>query len=60
MVLEEHKRRVLRGAICEYLDDGLVDDLLTDLESILREEEEDFLRKSLTYTKVRTKFFRET
>lgn len=60
MASEEHKRRILRGVICEYLDDGLVDELLTDLEDILREEEEDFLKKSLTYTKVLTKFFRET
>ena len=58
MSTDEFKIRNLRGAICEYLDEGDIDDLLSDLRKILDEEEDSFLKKALVYKDVRKKLFR--
>ena len=58
MSTEEFKIRKLRGAICEYLDEENIDDLLSDLRKILDEEEDGFLKKALVYKDVRKKLFK--
>lgn len=58
MSTDEFKIRNLRGAICEYLDEGGIDDLLSDLRKILDEEEDSFLKKALVYKDVRKKLFK--
>lgn len=58
MSTDEFKIRNLRGAICEYLDEGSIDDLLSDLRKILDEEEDSFLKKALVYKDVRKKLFK--
>ena len=58
MSTEEFKLRNLRGAICEYLDEENIDDLLSDLRKILDEEEDSFLKKALVYKDVRKKLFK--
>lgn len=58
MSTDEFKIRNLRGAICEYLDEERVDDLLSDLRKILDEEEDSFLKKALVYKDVRKKLFK--
>ena len=58
MSTEEFKVRNLRGAICEYLDEGNINDLLNDLRKILDEEEDSFLKKALVYKDVRKKLFK--
>jgi hypothetical protein len=58
MSTEEFKIRNLRGAICEYLDEENIDDLLSDLRKILDEEEDSFLKKALVYKDVRKKLFK--
>lgn len=58
MSTEEFKIRNLRGAICEYLDEENIDDLLSDLRKILDEEEDGFLKKALVYKDVRKKLFK--
>lgn len=55
---EEFKIRNLRGAICEYLDDGHVQELINDLKRILDEEEDSFLKKALIYKDIRKKLFK--
>ena len=49
MSTDEFKIRNLRGAICEYLDEG---------REILDEEEDSFLKKALVYKDVRKKLFK--
>ena len=58
MSTEDFKIRNLRGAICEYLDEGNIDDLLIDLRQILDDEEDNFLKKALVYKDVRKKLFK--
>jgi len=49
----EFRLRSLRGAVCEYMDEGLIDELLDDLRLIIMEEESAFMEKSLGYAKLR-------
>jgi hypothetical protein len=58
MSTEEFKIRNLRGAVCEYLDDGNVEDLLNDLRRILDEEECAFVKKAVFYMELRHKLFK--
>jgi tRNA splicing endonuclease len=58
MSTDEFKIRNLRGAICEYLDEGNIHDLFHDLRQILDEEEDSFLKKALVYKDVRKKLFK--
>lgn len=58
MSTEEFKIKNLRGAVCEYLDEELVDDLINDLKKILDEEKSAFLKKAAVYKDVRTKLFK--
>jgi len=45
----EHQLRLLRGAICEYLDENKIEELIKDLILISGEEEADFYKKAETY-----------
>ena len=58
MSTDEFKLRNLRGAICEYLDDGNVTELIDDIRKVLDEEEDNFLKKALIYKDVRAKLFK--
>jgi hypothetical protein len=49
---EEHRLRLLRGAVTEYLDEDMVGELIDDLKTVLKEEEQDFLNKAKTYKKL--------
>lgn len=51
MADREHHIRLLRGAICEYLDDGMFQELIEDLQTITAEEQADFLGKAKLYRK---------
>lgn len=51
MTDREHHIRLLRGAICEYLDDGMFEELIEDLHAITAEEQADFLGKAKVYRK---------
>lgn len=53
MTDREHHIRLLRGAVCEYLDDGMLQELIEDLQAITVEEQADFLRKAKSYRKFR-------
>ncbi len=48
---EEFRIRNLRGAICEYIDEGDLDELYADLEKILIDERDSFLTKAASYSK---------
>jgi len=43
---DTHHKRLLRGAVAEYLDEGDIVAFLKDLKEILVEEEDRFLRQS--------------
>jgi hypothetical protein len=58
MSTEEFKIRNLRGAVCEYLDEENIEQLLDDLRKILDEEEDVFLKKALVYKELRKKLFK--
>lgn len=47
----EHHIRLLRGAVCEYLDEGMLQELIEDLQTITAEEQADFLGKAKLYRK---------
>lgn len=50
--VDEHRLRILRGAVTEYLDEEMVTELVDDLKAILKEEEEEFINKSKAYKKL--------
>lgn len=58
MSTEEFKIRNLRGAVCEYLDEKLVNELIDDLKKILDEEEDDLIKRALVYKDLRMKLFK--
>jgi hypothetical protein len=58
MSTDAFKLRNLRGAICEYIDEGNIDELLSDLKNVLEEEEQDFLNKAKLYKSVRRQLFK--
>ena len=47
----DHHVRLLRGAMCEYLDEGMFQELIEDLHKIAEEEQADFLKKAKLYRK---------
>jgi hypothetical protein len=57
MTLEEIRIRNMRGALCDYLDDGQLDEFMCDLRQVLEEERDVFLEKSNVYaTAIKTLF----
>lgn len=55
--IEDHKFRLLRGAVCEYLDEELFEDFIRDLRKILEDEEDKLQKMSDNYKKVRRQLF---
>ena len=49
----EHKIRMLRGAMFEYLDDGMLDEMVEDMNIFLKEEEEKAMAMANMYKKAR-------
>ena len=49
----DHHIRLLRGAVFEYLDGGLVDELVYDLRQILKDEEDRFKQQREVFKKAR-------
>lgn len=47
----EHKIRMLRGAMFEYLDDGMLDEMIEDIKVFLKEEEEKAMDMANMYRK---------
>ena len=45
----ENRLRLLRGALCEYLDEGLQDQLYLDIHMILIEERDKFESMAANY-----------
>ena len=56
---DEHRLRLLRGAVTEYLDENLVADFLNDLALVLKEEEKEFINKAKVYGKLYKKLYKE-
>lgn len=54
---QEVRLRNLRGAVCDYLDEGLIEEFYKDLRAILDEEEKDFITKASRYIEVRNALF---
>ena len=50
--MEEFRIRALRGALCEYLDDGAIFQLAKDVKEILTTEKEKFELMSRNYKTV--------
>lgn len=57
IAMEDHKLRILRGAVCEYLDEGCFEEFTGDLRKILEEEEERLQQMADNYKKIRREFF---
>jgi len=57
---EQFRIRNLRGAICEYIDEGDIDKLYADIEKILTEERDSFASKAAAYSSVLKRMFPET
>lgn len=55
--IEEFKILHLRGAVCEYLDEGLLEDFYRDLRKILEDEEDKMQKMADNYKRVRRQFF---
>lgn len=49
MASEEHRKRLLTGAVTEYLDEELVEEFLSDLLEILVGESEMYVRKAAAF-----------
>jgi hypothetical protein len=49
----EHHIRLLRGAVAEYLDQDMIEELLEDLHIVLREEQKEFSDRAKVYRKFR-------
>lgn len=47
----QHKIRLLRGAMFEYLDDGMLDEMIEDMRIFLEEEEEKMIEMAKLYKK---------
>jgi len=37
---DERKKELLKGALFEYVDDGMVDELIDDIREVIEQEEE--------------------
>lgn len=46
-----HKIRLLRGAMFEYLDDGMLDEMIEDMRIFLEEEEQKMNEMAKMYKK---------
>ena len=49
MASAEHRKRLLTGAVTEYLDEELVDEFLRDLLQVLVTESEQYVRKATAF-----------
>ncbi len=49
MASEEHRKRLLKGAVYEYLDEELVAEFLSDLLQILVDESEVYVKKAAAF-----------
>lgn len=49
----EHKIRLLRGALFEYLDDGMLDEMIEDMRIFFKEEEDKMMDMVKIYKKAR-------
>jgi hypothetical protein len=56
--MTDHKYRLLLGAVTEYIDDGEINEFLSDLKKVLDEEEDAFIKKALNYKELRKKLFK--
>lgn len=57
---DSHHKRLLRGAVAEYLDEGELVMFLEDLKTILVEEEDRFLKQALWFRSANEKIFGTT
>ncbi len=57
---DTHYKRLLRGAVAEYLDEGELVTFLEDLKAILIEEEDRFLKQALWFRSAHDKIFGTT
>lgn len=57
---DTHHKRLLRGAVAEYLDEGEIVTFLQDLKEVLVEEEDRFLQQSLWFRAAHDQLFRTT
>lgn len=57
---DTHHKRLLRGAVTEYLDEGEIVTFMKDLKDILVEEEDRFLQQSLWFRAANDKLFGST
>lgn len=57
---DNHHKRLLRGAVAEYLDEGDLVTFLQDLKDVLAEEEDRFLQQALWFRAANDKLFRTT
>jgi hypothetical protein len=54
---DTHHKRLLRGAVTEYLDEGEIVTFLKDLKEVLVEEEDRFLQQSIWFRTAHDKLF---
>ena len=57
---DSHHKRLLRGAVAEYLDEGELVTFLKDLKAILVEEEDRFRQQALWFRSAHDKIFGAT
>jgi hypothetical protein len=57
---DNHHKRLLRGAVAEYLDEGNLVTFLQDLKDVLTEEEDRFLQQALWFRAANDKLFKTT
>jgi hypothetical protein len=50
---DEHKIRLLTGGLFEYLDEGMLDEMIEDIRISLKKEEERALEQANMYRKAR-------
>ncbi len=50
MASEEHRKRLLTGAVAEYLDEELVEEFLSDLLQVLVTESEQYVKKATAFS----------
>lgn len=52
--------RNLRGAICDYIDDNSIDELIEDLIMIATEEEKSFRQQADSYKKIKNMLMKKS
>jgi hypothetical protein len=50
MASEEYRKRMLTGAVIEYLDEELVEEFLSDLLQVLVTESEQYVKKATAFS----------